>query len=508
MKIKYAGFAAIFAMLLPFMASCSPAEDYEVLRVYNCEDYIYETDLETGELGLVDSFVEMMREVYGRKVRVVYDKYDTNESMLSQVKTGKVKYDLICPSDYAIQKMIAEDLIIPFEDENGKSTTRVYDEYASKFLLDKLDGIDVKVYENNEIKILKNQLNRYARGYMWGTTGILYNPAYDENITADFTESYSMLWDEKYYNAISVKDSMRETFAVGIFKTFETEFKDYKKQYEDGVISADEYNEKLSAIFNSSDKETLDKVSKELLELKNNIFGFEVDSGKQDIQQGKIAINIAWSGDATYAMDTALEETGTILKYILPSIGANIWFDGWVMPKGANVELASMFVDYLSLPQNATLNMEAIGYTPFIACEQIFDTIVDWYGSDEEEIAANPEDFYEKDLSYFFKRDESDETDYSLLIHNDLRGTQIDTQYPDEEQLPSLLIMDDFGPNTKNLLNMWEVVKNTAMPPYFYYIILAGILIIAGLIIARVVIRHKKRKDRVARIKARYAVKK
>ena len=168
---------------------------------------------------------------------------------------------------------------------------------------------------------------------MWGTTGILYNPAYDENITADFTESYSMLWDEKYYNAISVKDSMRETFAVGIFKTFETEFKDYKKQYEDGVISADEYNEKLSAIFNSSDKETLDKVSKELLELKNNIFGFEVDSGKQDIQQGKIAINIAWSGDATYAMDTALEETGTILKYILPSIGANIWFDGWVMPK-------------------------------------------------------------------------------------------------------------------------------------------------------------------------------
>ena len=162
MKIKYAGFAAIFAMLLPFMASCSPAEDYEVLRVYNCEDYIYETDLETGELGLVDSFVEMMREVYGRKVRVVYDKYDTNESMLSQVKTGKVKYDLICPSDYAIQKMIAEDLIIPFEDEYGKSTTKVYDEYASKFLLNKLDGIDVKKYSNDKIEVLEKQLNRYA----------------------------------------------------------------------------------------------------------------------------------------------------------------------------------------------------------------------------------------------------------------------------------------------------------------------------------------------------------
>ena len=145
MKAKYLTFAAIFAIITPFVSSCSPGSNVEVLRVYNCEDYIYETDTETGELGLVDSFELMMKEVYGRKVQVVYDKYDTNESMLSQVKTGKVKYDLICPSDYAIQKMIAEDLIIPFEDENGKSTTRVYDEYASKFLLDKLDGIDVKV---------------------------------------------------------------------------------------------------------------------------------------------------------------------------------------------------------------------------------------------------------------------------------------------------------------------------------------------------------------------------
>ena len=208
------------------------------------------------------TFIQMMDEVYGRKVKVVYDKYDTNESMLSQVKTGKVKYDLICPSDYTIQKMIAEDLIIPFEDEYGKSTTIVYDEYASKFLLEKLDGIDVKRYSNDKIEVLENQLNRYARGYMWGTTGILYNPAYNEDITEDFSETYSMLWDKKYYNAISVKDSMRETFAVGIFKTFEQEFKDYKQQYEAGILSADEYNKKLSAIFNSSDKETLDKFLK------------------------------------------------------------------------------------------------------------------------------------------------------------------------------------------------------------------------------------------------------
>ena len=508
MKAKYLTFAAIFAIITPFVSSCSPGSNVEVLRVYNCEDYIYETDTETGELGLVDSFELMMKEVYGRKVQVVYDKYDTNESMLSQVKTGKVKYDLICPSDYAIQKMIAEDLIIPFEDENGKSTTRVYDEYASKFLLDKLDGIDVKVYQNNEVKILKNQLNRYARGYMWGTTGILYNPSYNEDIETDFVDNYSMLWDKKYYNAISVKDSMRETYAVGILKTYQEDFERYKQEFESGKLTEEAYNETISKLFNSSDKEILDNVANELLKLKENIFGFEVDSGKQDIQQGKIAINIAWSGDATYAMDTALEETGTVLKYILPSVGANIWFDGWVMPKGANVDLASKFVDYISKPENATANMNAIGYTPFIACEEIFDTIVEWYGSSDEDIAAEPECFYEKDLSYFFKRNENDENDYTVLIHQDLKGTQIDTQYPDEEQLPSLLIMDDFGPNTKNLLSMWEKVKNTAMPDYFYYLVLIGFVSVVGLIVTKVIIDKKKRKDRINRIKARYAAKK
>ena len=96
----------------------------------------------------------------------------------------------------------------------------------------------------------------------------------------------------------------------------------------------------------------------------------------------------------------------------------------------------------------------------------------------------------------------------SIWHHQDLKGTQIDTQYPDEEQLPSLLIMDDFGPNTKNLLSMWEKVKNTAMPDYFYYLVLIGFVSVIGLIVTKVIIDKKKRKDRINRIKARYAAKK
>lgn len=496
---KYLGIAAIFAICVPFMASCS-TEEVRVLRVYNCEDYMLETNEEDGVVGLTDRFVEFMADIYGEKVKVIYDTYDTNESMLSQVKTGKVRYDLICPSDYAIQKMIAEDLIIPFEDENHVSTTPLYDQNASKFLLNKLDNIEVKVNKDGKSEVLKNQLNRYAKGYMWGTLGLLVNPEFVD--IEDFKDNYSMLWDAKYRNKISVKDSQRDTYAIGILEAFRPEFEELRTKYLAGEISGPEYNKQITEHFNRCDQETLDKVLASLQNLKSNIFGFEVDSGKQDIQQGKIYINTAWSGDATYAMDTALEETGTVLKYILPDIGANIWFDGWVMPKGADVELASHFINFLSMPENAVDNMDEIGYTPFTACEEVFEYIKETYATPEEEI-ENIDDYFKKDLSYFFKNDESDETDYSILIENELRYTQIDTQYPDEDKLNSLCIMDDFGPNTKNVIKMWEKLKNTSMPAYFYYIVLGGIGLLIGFIIFRYVMKIKKRRDRILRLKAR-----
>lgn len=489
-----------FAMISPFTlltaASCGE-ETYEVLRVYNWEDYIYEQSIEDEllEESLIDQFIEYMDIEHGRKVKVVYDTFDTNESMLSQVKTGKVNYDLICPSDYAIQKMIADDLIIPFEDENGNSLTPFYDNYASKFLIQKLNNI--KVAGKDEVGLV----NKYARGYMWGTLGLLYNPdIVDGN---DFAYDYSMLWNNKYKNLISIKDSMRDTYAVGVIEAYKKEFSDLYETYKNGDITASDYNNRITSYFNSSSEETLNKVLDVLLKLKENIFGFEVDSGKQDIQTGKIAINLAWSGDATYAMDCAEEESGMTLKYILPQIGANIWFDGWVMPKGANKDLAAKFVDFISSPNSARLNMEGIGYTPFIGSNEVFDLLVEWYGASEEDVLLNPDDYYAKDLSYFFKVDDEDTNDYVVYIENELRGTQIDTQYPDEEKLSSLCVMDDFGKNTKNVLKMWEKLKNNEMPAYFYYSLLAGTLTIVGLILFLSIRKRKVKRDRIKRLKER-----
>ena len=119
-------------------------------------------------------------------------------------------------------------------------------------------------------------------------------------------------------------------------------------------------------ILNRTDDDTIEKVEQALIDAKKNVFGFEVDSGKNDMITGKININFAWSGDAVYAIDEA-EEQEVYLNYSVPQEGSNIFFDGWVMPKGANTTLAEAFVNYISMPENACANMDYVGYTSVIA---------------------------------------------------------------------------------------------------------------------------------------------
>lgn len=536
---KCLAFAAILAVTLPFMSSCS-AEDYEVLRVYNCEDYILEEDYVYCYLNdenqpekvtlrsVIERFQEYRELQTGKKVKVIYDCFDTNESMLSQVRTGKVDYDLICPSDYAIQKMIAEDLLEPFD----KGSTPIYDQYASKFLIDKLETIKIKkTNQDGTVQVLEDvSMNDYTRGYMWGTLGVLYRADADVMDEDEFEIDYSSLWDPKFKNKVSIKDSLRDTYAIGIFEAYKDEFNALKEQYNNGSLTSEEYNKRMTEYFNKCDEDTLNEVLGVLKTLKDNIFGFEVDSGKRDIQDGKVLINTAWSGDAAYAMDQASggddicegenciedmleqlenqnpstpeedDENDIVLKYAIPEIGGNIWFDGWVMPKGANKELASAFVDFISTPEYSRDNMEYIGYTPFIASQDIFDTIYDWYSVGDE--CENP---YYKDLSYFFKHSEEDTNEYIIPIDPEDRGTQLDTQYPDEEKLVSLCIMDDFGPNTNSVIRMWEKLKNTSMPAYFYYLVLAGVILTITGVVTYVVLKNKKRADRIKRLKERTA---
>ena len=375
---------AILSLVFPFLltlGACSAPEnvvsgEQEVLRVFNWEDYIYLNDGEDyPEPDLTVQFEQYMQE-QGRNVLVIYDTFDTNETMLNSLKTGRVSYDLVCPSDYMIQRMLASDMLVPFEEDWLANSN--YKKYVSPYLDNMFNAINA----TNTVTGETHSIGEYAVGYMWGTLGIIFNPAYGDfeglDALTDF-QDWHALWDERYHGTFSIKDSMRDTYAVGIMETYDAELEQLLEQYQSGSINSETYNSALNEIFNRCDDEEIEEVKQYLLTLKNNSFGFEVDSGKEDIKTGKIGANTAWSGDAVYAMDGAEEEQGVELYYSVPRTGSNIWFDGWCMPKGANVSLAQEFLDFISLPENASQNMDYIGYTPFICGNEILDLVRSWY---------------------------------------------------------------------------------------------------------------------------------
>ena len=241
------------------------------------------------------------------------------------------------------------------------------------------------------------------------------------------------------------------------------------------------------------DDETLSLVEHSLSVLKKNIYGFEVDSGKNDIVTGKVDINLAWSGDAVFSMNTAEEEDGVILNYSIPEEGSNIWFDGWCMPKGANKELAYEFLNFISLPSIARLNMEFIGYTSFIAGDEILDMVWDWYGDEEGE--------YSVDLTYFFDGSLSDEYDTSKMVVKTAElGRQFSAQYPSLDVVNRCAVMEDFGDENEKVVAMWETIKANDVP--LWIIITVCALAVGGIGIYGVSkynkTRHRRRRRKLS----------
>lgn len=454
----------ILAIFLPFSFKSNVSAKSDVLRVYNWEEYIDEGDDETN--SMIDDWITDYKERTGIEVEVVYDTFATNEVMLNNLKTGKTSYDLVCPSEYAIQKMIRNDMLDTFDYENGSYTyIDNYNNYGSPYL---------------KALFVEENLSKYSVPYMWGTLGMIYNP---EFVSESDVKHWDILWDSNYNKRATVKDSIRDTYVTGVYYTYFDEVMEYKEQYESGLLSRDEYNNKLTEVMNRTDKDTIRQVQNNLLDLRNNIYGFEVDNGKNDIATGRIWINTAWSGDAVYSIEVAYEENETDLFYSIPEEGSNIFFDGWVMPKGANKELAQDFVNFLCKPENAARNMNYIGYTSSIAGNEIFELATEWYAAEE--------DGYAMDLTYFFDGtlDEEYLTDGKAIIYVETPG-QFNAQYPTEEQIARCCIMADFGDSYEDVLNLWKTVKSQGLP---LHISITGLsLIVVGIVGFQVYKRTKK----------------
>ncbi len=442
-----------------------------VLRVYNWQDYINDgVDEDNNKVN--KSVLELWAEDYesrtGRKVSVQYDMFETNETMLNTLRTGKTQYDLVCPSDYIIQKMIKETV------EGGEENIMV-----EKYDLSKMPN-----YTANVSPFISDMFDRYgwtdyAVGYMWGTVGILYNP---ERVTDEDVSTWDILWNPDYRKATSCKDTSRDAYVIGLLEVYGDELRANRAAYDAGEIS------RTHEIVNRVDDKSIELVERALKDMRSNIYEFEVDTGKTDIVSGKIAANVAWSGDAVYAMDLAEEEDDMLLGYRVPEEGSTIWFDGWVMPKGANVELAQDFVDFLCRPEIAAMNQEFIGYTSAIAGDELFDLVTDWYGDDEGDIAY--------DLTYFFDGTLSADRleNGRAIVHTGERDRQLMAQYPSEEVTARCGIMEDFGDRNELVLAAWGRVKGAVLPDWLYVIL--GAALVAALVASALSGRKRKKKRR------------
>ena len=276
--------------------------------VYNWGEYI---DPDT---------IRMFEEESG--IKVIYDEFETNESMYPKVESGAVAYDIACPSDYMISRMI----------QNGMLSEINYDNMPNA-----RDNIGAQYYEQSRGF---DPENKYAVPYCWGTVGILYNKTMvDEPIT-----SWAQLWDEKYADDILMQDSVRDSFMVA---------------------------EKLNGFsMNTLDPAQLEKAKDCLIRQKPLVQAYVVDQVRDKMIGGEAAIGVIYSGEAIYT-----QRENPDLVYVIPEEGTNVWIDSWVILKNApNKENAEKLIDFMCRADIAVKNFDYITYsTPNVAARELIE---------------------------------------------------------------------------------------------------------------------------------------
>jgi len=448
----------VFILFCVFAFSgCDEAQDGEiVLRVANWEEYMDEggwnqddeitfSDGSTlcPENSLVKDFEDWYLETYGKKVRVEYSTFGTNEELYNQITIGDV-YDLVCPSEYMIMKMMKEKMLVPYSENflDPKKEENAYIRGVSPYIAQTYDKLSFD----------GEKLNKYAAGYMWGTLGIVYNP---EEVSEAEASTWKLLLNEKYAKRVTIKDSVRDAFFAGV------SISQYETIMDDGFRQNDNYADAMYEKLNVTDCETVDSVEEILSRIKRNVYSFETDSGKADLVTGKVVANQQWSGDAVFTMNQA-EEDGVLLCYCAPEESTNLWFDGWVMlQKGisedpSKQQVAEAFVNYISMPENAVRNMYYIGYTSVISggeSDKILDYVNLCYEADPEQ--APEEELVDYDISYFFGT-----PDAVITTTEDQTKRQLFAQYPPEDVMKRSVIMACFDAEGNERINrMWTNVR-------------------------------------------------
>ncbi len=473
---------AVVVLLLPALCACNGAggtssSGRDTLTIYNWEDYIDKT--------LLSEFETYYRDVTGRSLSITYTTFDTNETMMTKVLENDANVDLICPSEYAIEKLLVagklenhNDLLKRVRPELDKIAERKANaaegdpikDFDPTFagmssLTSNGDGkIEGKVMDAIRLNFSSIEgvagkegavdMTQYMVPYMYGTLGILYNK---DVISEEELDKYGwgVLWNvennEKLENKILMKDSVRDTYVCALFYMYEYDLvpEKYKGKYK----TAQE-------LINVTDDEMLEAAEKILTEQREHIAGYEVDFGKDDMLNNLVYADFAWSGDALWAVEESWDDEredyrlGYYCPFGVSDEGrvrySNIFYDGWVIPTTVKNPLAAlMFLDYICRPEKAIRNSVEIGYTCAVAKQLLMEN---------DEVAE-------------------------YLAENDY---DVDEYYADEGRFPEineyLGVMRDFGAKNEALVNMWQRAKSGDGVDMSLLIVLA--VIIGGIALA------------------------
>lgn len=472
--ISFIACVLLVCFVLTAFVACTPdGVETDSLVIYNWADYIFDEDL--------GDFKDYYFELTGKAIDITYVTFDTNETMLTRFKNGDSNVDVVCPSEYAIQQLIENNMLVPmyyFDEDRytaSFSSSVNMDEYVHNAdnieagIIEKVSETfgDIQVKETGE----KVSMVDYFVPYMYGTLGILYNKyafmdlgIYDVEIMNKSNwgiffndDGEGNMLSEGLTGNILMKDSIRDSYAATIF---------YLQQR--GMLDEPYASMPADELINAVDDQLLEKVSEVLIEQKSELFGYEVDFGKDDLLQGNAIVDLAWSGDAMYAVEESwndnLGEDGDYeLAYYVPHGAGNIWFDGWVVPKTYNpdhLDAIKIFINYLNTPTSSAQNLLEIGYTSAVRPDVIL--------ADDEAVAILMEgyeyDFDDEDerkefIDYFFNYvDEIDGTNWRYPFL-----TEVDSDSPYDRSLDTLGVMRDFGAKNKDVVTAWNYARSAGV---------------------------------------------
>ncbi|MBQ7623321.1 MAG: ABC transporter substrate-binding protein [Bacteroidales bacterium] len=411
--------AAAAAMLF-----CACSEDRSaVLKVYNWSDYIDDE--------VIPVFEQWYEEQTGEPVKVIYQTFDVNETMLSKIEKGHEDYDVVCPSDYIIERMLKSGLLLPLDRDFG-STPNYIDDNLSPYIRSCFDKMQCGGLNAND----------YSVGYMWGTTGILYNAKY---VTDEEASTWDIIRNPKFADKIFIKDSARDVFSQIIIYL-------HRDDLEAGRVTLDEL------MLDSSDK-ALAEVESYMKQVKDLVAGWEADFGKDQMTQERGWVSLNWSGDAVWAIEEAAN-LGVDLRYVCPREGFTVWFDGWVIPKYAkNIKAAKYWINFMSRPDIVIRNVNVTGYVSVSGAPEVLE-------------AFTKEEFDTIDLSYFFGPGAD-----SVRVNPVL--------YPDRADIERSTQEHDWGERTPRLVEMWSRVKGERASGMTVGVIVVFLLALAGFAVYR-----------------------